>query len=98
LAARIEGDIRMKKAGLIAASVGTAAAFAAGLAALTHFVMQPSSVVESANAAEADGPTLGESANTANVAAGSISRGAAAAPRNVDDDDDDDDDDHDADD
>lgn len=42
----------MKKAGFIAASVGTAALLAAGAAAVTHMITHPGDVVEEANASE----------------------------------------------
>jgi hypothetical protein len=42
----------MKKAGLIATSLGTAALLATGIGATVHFVTHPGDVVEEANAAE----------------------------------------------
>jgi hypothetical protein len=42
----------MKKAGLIAASIGTAAVLAAGAAGMAHLAMHPGDAIEEANAAE----------------------------------------------
>jgi len=75
----VSREIKMKKAGAIAASIATAALLAAGAAGLAHLVLHPGDAVEQASAEEDASAAVG--ARQQGAARGDSAASDSSAPR-----------------